>query len=418
VATNSESERGQRKVATAKSEVVAKLPLACADERAAVEFMEEQRWGGEVSCPKCGVVGESYQMRDRKTGERQADFRWRCKACKKQFTVRVGTILEDSPIPLRHWCYAFWAACASKKGISSKQIERMTGLSYKSALFMTHRIRWAMAPDNESLPPLTGTVEADETYVGGKPRHPRREPGRPRKGIAPDFKDRKTPVIAAVQRGGGVHARVVTDVTPITLHQAVREMVDTSARLMTDERQAYKKIGRDFAGGHHTVRHGIHEYARGDVTTNTIESFFAILKRGIVGTYHAVSKKHLHRYVNEFAFKYNTRGVEDRRTDTPCHPRGQWPPANVQRPTSPQILTIASNGLRKYLYNSQGRGLAAPAQDSKGYGGGGIVVSPLVRRVRGTGPQTSAPRSREVKKGGACGYRTRRPRSQAPRRSP
>ncbi|MBA3343003.1 MAG: IS1595 family transposase [Gemmatimonadaceae bacterium] len=158
------------KVAGARSEIEKRLPLACADERAAVEFMEEQRWNGEPACPKCGVVGECYKMTDATTGERNARFLWRCRACGKQFTVKVGTIMEDSPIPLTAWCYGFWKACSSKKGVSALQIQRQTGLSYKSALFMMHRIRWAMGPANEAESKLTGVVEFDETYVGGRPR--------------------------------------------------------------------------------------------------------------------------------------------------------------------------------------------------------------------------------------------------------
>ena len=111
--------------------------------------MEAQRWGNSPACPKCGAIGECYKMTDASTGERNARYLWRCTGCKRQYTVRVGTIMEDSPIPLRHWCYAFWAACAGKKGVSALQIQRMTGLSYKSALFMMHRIRWAMTGTNE-----------------------------------------------------------------------------------------------------------------------------------------------------------------------------------------------------------------------------------------------------------------------------
>src|SRR5687768_7777049 len=197
------------KVANKHSALEAKIPLACADEAAAVAFLEEQRWGNEPFCPKCGVVGECSQMKA-KDGTRNARFLWRCKACKEQFTVRVGTIMEDSPIPLRHWCLAFFRAASSKKGISALQIQRDTGLTYKSALFLMHRIRWAMAPANENEPMLSGTVEFDETYVGGKPRY--RSPGTDRitkKGRAPDFSRRKTAVVGGVERGGRVKVRVV-----------------------------------------------------------------------------------------------------------------------------------------------------------------------------------------------------------------
>ena len=187
-----------------------------------------------------------------------------------------------------------------------------TGLSYKSALFLMHRIRWAMAPANEGESKLSGTVEFDETYVGGKPRHPSRKADcRVRRGVGDDFKDRKTPVIAGVERGGRVKCRVVTNVTPLTLKAHVLDMVETTARLMTDQSAVYEKLGKQFDGGHETVNHSRKEYVRGDVTTNTIEGFFSLLKRGMMGTFHSVSSKHLHRYVSEFEFRYNTRKIDD-----------------------------------------------------------------------------------------------------------
>ena len=151
-----------KKVATDKSAIVTAIPFACANERAAVEFMELQRWEGEAPCPRCGDMNV-YQMQDRQTGERQKNYRWRCRGCQQQFTVRVGTVMEDSPIPLRHWCLAFYLACTAKKGVSAMQIKRQTGLSYKSALFLMHRIHYAMQPEHDT--PLSGTVEVDQTYV-------------------------------------------------------------------------------------------------------------------------------------------------------------------------------------------------------------------------------------------------------------
>jgi transposase-like protein len=297
------------KVASAKSALVARIPLACSDEAAAVAFMEEQRWNGEPACPRCGDT-DVVQMKAN-DGTRNARFLWRCHGCKRQFTVRVGTIMEDSPIPMRHWCLAFYRACASKKGVSALQIQRETGLSYKSTLFMMHRIRWAMAPANAKEPKLRGTVEFDETYVGGVPRYPTYHRGKKRRGPPPDFADRKTPVVAGVERGGRVKARVVANVQPKTLRNHVREMVDSSATLMTDERTSYWGLGEEFEGGHHTVNHTRGEYVRGDVTTNRIDGFFAGLKRQIGGTHHSVSKKHLHRYVSEVEFKYNNRHLDD-----------------------------------------------------------------------------------------------------------
>src|SRR6266550_6451228 len=180
-------------ISRTKSELVARIPLACSDEAAAVAFMEEQRWGGDPACPRCGDM-DVTQMKA-KDGTRNARFLWRCHGCKRQFTVRVGTIMEDSPIAMRHWCLAFYRAASSKKGVSALQIQGETGLSYKSALFLMHRIRWAMAPANEQESKLTGTVEFDETYIGGVPRYQTRaRNGLRHKGKAWDFDKRKTAV--------------------------------------------------------------------------------------------------------------------------------------------------------------------------------------------------------------------------------
>jgi transposase-like protein len=301
------------KVGQDKSEIVADIPRACADERAAVEFLEKQRWGDTPCCPRCGDTDVS-QMKS-KTGERNARFLWRCNGCKRQFTVRIGTVFEDSRIPLRHWCYAFWRACSSKKGVSALEIKRQTGLSYKSALFMMHRIRYAMTEDYAAPPKMQGTIEADETYVGGKPRNRRSQPQRTLDRIDGKPVEKwttKIPVVGLVERGGNVRAFPMPEVTAANLKRAIDEHVDkTRSRLMTDEHRGYCPVGSEFAGGHHTVTHSRGEYARGDVTTNTIEGFFGLLKRGLNGTFHAVSKRHLHRYLNEFAFRYNTRKDED-----------------------------------------------------------------------------------------------------------
>jgi len=155
------------KIASDKTAIVAGIPRACVHEEIARDFLETLLWGTSPACPKCGDTAV-YQMMDRKTGKRQADGRWRCRGCKQQYTVRTGTIMEDSRIPLQYWCYAFWKACSSKKGVSALQIKRETGLSYKSALFLMHRVRFAMTEPPQR--PLKGTVEVDETYVGGKPR--------------------------------------------------------------------------------------------------------------------------------------------------------------------------------------------------------------------------------------------------------
>ena len=286
-----------------KSDVIANIPLACSDELAAVEFFEFQRWGNTPCCVKCGSVAV-YQMKDAKSGERSKRYLWRCKDCKEQYTVRIGTVYEESRLPLRHWCYAFWRACTSKKGVSALEIKRHCQISYKSALFLMNRIRYAMAVDVPTAPPLTGDVECDEVYIGGKPR-PGTGPHKRGRGTS------KTPVFVAVQRDGSIRRRVVADVTGRTLKAAIRECVDPRARILTDEHTAYAGIGKYFAGGHHTVNHGSREYARGDVHTNTAESSNALVKRGIIGVYHNVSREYLHRYLWQYDFLWNGRKLND-----------------------------------------------------------------------------------------------------------
>jgi len=302
--------RKQRPVASDKSSIVAKLPRACSDELAAVEFFEEQRWGTEPCCAHC-ESREIYQMRDRKTGERNKRFLWRCRSCNKQFTVRVNSVYEDSPIPMRHWAYAFWKACSSKKGISALQIKRETGLTYKSALFMMHRIRFAMADDYTATAKMGGDdkiLEADETYVGGKPRKHRHVRG-PEKGWT---KDRKVPVFAIVERGGNMRSFVPADVTAKNLEPILRENALMESHLMTDRANIYRfALGKPFRR-HSMTDHSAGEYARdGWIHSNTVESAFSLLKRGVMGTFHNISRKHLHRYVAEFDFRWNHRKIDD-----------------------------------------------------------------------------------------------------------
>ncbi len=285
-----------------KSPIVAEIPLACSDELAAVEFFEKQRWGDSPCCVKCGSVAV-YKMADAKTGERNSRHLWRCRDCKEQYTVRIGTVYEESRLPMRHWAYAFWRACTSKKGVSALEIKRHCQISYKSALFLMNRIRFAMAPDFDNAPPLTGDVECDETWVGGKPRYKGNNPrGR---GTS------KLPVFAAVERDGQIRRKVVPDVSGKTLKAAIRQVVDPRARIITDENSSYKGIGKEFAGGHESVCHRAKEYARGDVNTNTAESSFALVKRGIIGVYHNVSQRYLYRYLWQFDFVWNSRKLND-----------------------------------------------------------------------------------------------------------
>lgn len=293
-----------------KSDLIAEVPKACSDELAAVEFLEKQRWGSDPRCAHCGS-DRVYKMTDAATGERSKRFLWRCRECSKQYTVRVGTVFEESRIALRHWCFAFWRASTSKKGVSAMELQRQCQITHKSALFMLHRIRWAMAPDHAEAPKLEGTVEVDETYVGGKPR----------KGGEPSKRGRgtkKVPVLVCLQRNGHARSRIITDITGATLKQAIKDVAHPSARIVTDELSSYKGIGKHFEGGHHTVNHGAGEYSRGDIFTNTAESYFSILKRGLVGIYHSVSKQHLHRYLAEFEFRWNGRLLSDGERVTLC----------------------------------------------------------------------------------------------------
>jgi transposase-like protein len=284
-----------------ESETIAHIPVACSEESAAVEFLEDLRWGATPGCVHCGSV-DVYKMLDAKTGKRNRRFLWRCRDCGQQYTVRIGTVYEESRIELRHWCYAFWRSCTSKKGVSALEIKRQCQISYKSALFLMNRIRFAMAPAADS-PKLTGTVECDEVYIGGKPRY---------RGISKRGRGtKKTPVFAAVQRGGQLRRRVVADVTAKTLKAAIREDVDAQARIVTDENSAYLGIGPEYAGGHETVCHGTREYVRGDIHTNTAESSHALIKRGLVGIYHSVSRAYLHRYLWQFDFMWNNRKMND-----------------------------------------------------------------------------------------------------------
>lgn len=291
----------EKKHSLSKSQVIDEIPLACSNELTAAEFLEKQRWGDSPCCIHCGSVNV-YKMVDSKTGQRNKRFLWRCHDCKGQYTVRIGTIYEESRIELRHWCYAFWRASTSKKGVSALEIKRNCQISYKSALFLMNRIRFAMAPDPNSAK-LTGTVECDETYIG--PRRPRYK-GTSKRGRGTS----KVPGFVAVERGSQLRRRVVADVTMATISDALREEVDRRAHLMTDEFTLYTRVGPEYAK-HSTVCHATKEYSRGDVHTNTAESSHALVKRGIVGIHHNVSREYLHRYLWHYDFLWNHRKLND-----------------------------------------------------------------------------------------------------------
>lgn len=267
------------------------------DEDAARAHLEGQRWPNGAVCPHCSSP-DVVKLAGAK--HRPGVFSCRNKPCREQFTVTVGTVMERSHIPLAKWVMAIQLMAASKKGMSAKQIERMLGVTYRTAWFMMHRIREAMAPDKGSTePPLGGkgkVVESDETYVGGKAKNVHN--GKP---VPP-----KRPVVALVERGGKMRARHVPNVTAKTVRKVLKEQVSKKSALHTDDSLVYMHVGKDFAK-HESVNHSQDEYVRDDVTTNSAESFFAIFKRGIMGSFHSVSEQHLQRYVTEFEFRWNHR---------------------------------------------------------------------------------------------------------------
>jgi transposase-like protein len=227
---------------------------------------------------------------------------YQCNACREQFTVTVGTLYERSKVPLHKWLAVTHLMMASKKGMSALQISRMIGLSYKTTWFLCHRIRESLR--DTSLPPIGGdnkVVEADETYVGGKAKN------RAFKEPAP-----KKAVLSLVERRGHVRSFHIANVTAKTVKPIIAKNVELASMLMTDESVIYPKIGAKFAN-HGTVNHSASEYARlgGYIHINTAENFLSIVKRGIIGSYHHVSEAHLHRYMGEFDFRYNTRAVSD-----------------------------------------------------------------------------------------------------------
>ena len=271
-------------------------------------ILESIRWPNGPICPHCGgdnvtrIQAKSQKIRD---GVIQ------CNTCRKQFTVTVGTVMHRSHITLRQWVQAFYSMCSHKKGVSALQLQRNLGLhSYQSAWHLAHRIRLAMAEDPLARK-LEGMIEVDETYVGGKPRKGQKDDEgnviKNRRGRG----TKKTPVVALVERDGNIKTRVVENVTANTLKAAIRENVNKQSTIMTDELPSYSGIGQEFNGGHETVNHSIGEYVRGLFHTNTDESFFALLKRGVHGTFHHISKLHLHRYCDEFSFRWNGRKVND-----------------------------------------------------------------------------------------------------------
>ncbi len=281
-------------------------------EAAAYAWVEERLWPNGPICPHCGGVDRISKM----NGKSTRIGVHKCYQCRKQFTVKVGTVFEDSHVPMRIWLQAIYLLCSSKKGISSNQLARTLGVTLKTAWFMSHRIREAMRV--VGMTPMGGdgeVVEADETFFGDMPeasRPQRKTTGRPFSANAGGPKHKRA-IIALVERGGAARSFHVPNANMDEVVGIVRENIARESRLHTDESRLYSKVGREFAA-HETVKHSDYEYVRGDVTTNTVEGYFSIFKRGMKGVYQHCSEKHLHRYLAEFDFRYSNRvrlGVDD-----------------------------------------------------------------------------------------------------------
>jgi len=289
------------------------------NEEKAIAYWESKRWPDGPICPHCGLVGEAYKLQGKST----RPGLWKCKGCRKPFTAKMRSIFEDSHIPMHKWMYAVHLMCSSKKGMSAYQFHRMTAtfygekVSYRTAWFMFHRIRFAMT-QHPLVEKLSGTIEVDETYVGGKLRVGgyRKRPymrDRGKKRVYPSVVSNKAAVFSVLQRGGDVRSRHVERVTAENLRPIIDEMIAEDAHVMTDSSTVLGKALKNRT--HDQVNHVGKEYVRYEngkcITTNSIEGYFSLLKRGIYGTYHQVGKPYLQQYLNEFDFRYNNRKITD-----------------------------------------------------------------------------------------------------------
>ncbi|HLH11570.1 MAG TPA: IS1595 family transposase [Methylovirgula sp.] len=274
------------------------------DEAAAYAYVEARLWPDGPICPHCGVIGKAGKL----SGKTDRIGSYKCYACRKKFSVKVGTIFESSHIAMRDWLTAIHLLCSSKKGISANQLSRTLGITLKSAWFVAHRIREAMR--DGALAPLGGegkTIEADETYIGNIRGAPKRHRNVQHKNM----------VLTLVERGGSarsfhIDGKAISDVMPI-----IRENVAHESRINTDEAKHYYDVGKEYAA-HETVNHAREEYARKDgarlISTNTVEGYYSIFKRGMKGVYQHCGERHLHRYLAEFDFRYSNRarlGIDD-----------------------------------------------------------------------------------------------------------
>lgn len=264
------------------------------DEQVCLTYLEQIRWDGTLMCPYKDCGGDKIF--------RCANHKYKCAKCKQIYSVKVGTIFEGSKIPLQKWFAGIYLITAHKKGISSLQLHRDLGVTQKTAWFMLHRVRFALNL-NFGIEKLTGICEADETFIGGeeknKHKHKRTE------GTQGRSVKTKTPVAGIIERGGELRAKKVSDTSGYNLRQFVNKNLEFGSKLMTDEWGGYSGLAQAFH--HKIVKHNEGEYVKGDIHTNSLEGFWSLFKRGLVGIYHSMSDQHLQNYIDEFVFRYNTR---------------------------------------------------------------------------------------------------------------